>query len=179
MIQSIVIKCMLHNKLIIAVMLCYFQDILVNVYLLLPNTSIQQFTRTNKTTMVILTSLLYKSQVCRNLSTRGDKHTIHDNRRATCHCRMRTFHPTKTGVAQIARSDPLEVRSRFPVVPVHNIQYGCVELLMRFEDPITSNTTAGHRILRKFNFFNSFTRCLLALDTRHLIRRITNRTRTE
>ena len=49
------------------------------------------------------------------VSTQGDKHTIHDDRRATCHCRMRTLHPKKTGVTQIARSDLMEIISRFPV----------------------------------------------------------------
>ena len=35
------IKCMLHNKLRISVMLCYYQAVLVNVYVLRLNTSIQ------------------------------------------------------------------------------------------------------------------------------------------
>ena len=41
MIRSIVIKCMLNGKLIISVMLCYYQAVLVNVYVLRLNTSIQ------------------------------------------------------------------------------------------------------------------------------------------
>ena len=98
--------------------------------------------------------------------------------RATCHCWMRTLHPTKTGVAQIARLDPMDMRSRFPVAPVHDKQYGRAELLMRLQDPITSNTAADHRMLRKFKRFYSFTRYLLALDTRPIISRSTNRTRT-
>ena len=43
MIRSIVIKCMLHDKLIISVMLYYYQAIIVHVYVLRLNTSIQQF----------------------------------------------------------------------------------------------------------------------------------------
>ena len=143
---------MLHTKIIISVMLCYYQAMLVNVYVLRLNTSIQQFIRPNIIAMVLLTSWSHTSKVRSNVSTRGDKHTIHDDRRATCHCRMRTLHPTKTGVAQIARSDPMEMRSRFPIAPVHNNQYGRAELLMSLQDPITSNTVSDHRMLRKLNF---------------------------
>ena len=63
------------------------------------------------------------------------------------------LHPTKTGVAQIARSDPMEMRSRFPVAPVHDNQYGHAELLMRLQDPITSTTADDHCMLCKFNVF--------------------------
>ena len=153
MIQSIVKKCMLHNKLVISVMLCYYQAMLVNLYVLRLNTRIQQFIRPNTIAMLILTSWSHTSRVRSDVSTRGDKHTIHDNRRATCHCRMRTLHPTKMVVAQIARSDPMKMRSNFPVAPVHDNQYGRTELLMWLQDPITNNTTADHRMLRKFNFF--------------------------
>ena len=131
-------------------MLCYYQTMLVNVYVLCLNTSIQQFIRPNTIAMVLLTSWLHTSRVCSDVSTRGDKHTIHNYRRATCHCRMRTLHPTKTGVAQISRSDPMKMRSRFPVAPVHDNQYGRAELLMSIQDPITSNTAANQRTLRKF-----------------------------
>ena len=134
-------------------MLCYHQAMLVNVYVLRLNTSIQQFIITNNITMVILTSWSHTSRVRRYLSTRGDKHTVHDDRQDTCHCRMRTLHPAKTGVAQIARSDPMEMRSRFPVAPVHDNQYGSAELLTRLQDPITSSTADDHHMLRKFNFF--------------------------
>ena len=159
-------------------MLCYYQAMIVNVYVLRLNTSIQQLIKHNTIVIVLLTSWLHTSLVRSGVSTRGDKHTIHDYRRATFHCRMRTLHTTKTGVAHIARSDPMEMRSRFPVAPVHDNQYGRAELLMRLQDPITSNTAADHRMLRKFKFFYSFTRCLLALDTRPFISRSTNRTRT-
>ena len=84
---------MLHDKLIISVMLCFYQDILVNVNVLRLNTSIQQFIRPNDITMVLLTRWSHTSQVCSNVSTQGDKHTIHNDRRATCHWRMRTLHP--------------------------------------------------------------------------------------
>ena len=153
---------MLHNKLIISVMLCYYQAMLVNVYVLRLNTSIQQFIRPNIIAMVLLNIWSHTSRVRSDVSTWGDNHTIHDNRRATCHCRIRTLHPTKTGVAQIARSDPMEMISRFPVAPVHDNQYGRAELLMRLQDPITSNTADDHRMLRKFKFVYSFTRFLLA-----------------
>ena len=126
---------MLHTKIIISVMLCYYQAMLVIVYVLRLNTSIRHFIITNTITMVLLTRLLHTSQVCSNISTQGDKHTIHDDRRAMCHCRMRTLHPTKTGVTQIARSDIMEMRSRFPVAPVHDNQYGHTELLMSLQDP--------------------------------------------
>ena len=126
---------------------------LVNVYVLRLNTSIQQFIRPNTIAMVLLTSWLHTSRVCSDLSTRGDKHSIHDGRRATCHFQMRTLHPTKTGVTQIAISDPMEMRSRFPVAPVHDNQYGRVELLMSLQNPITSNTAADHHILRKFKIY--------------------------
>ena len=144
---------MLHDKLIISVMLCYYQAMLVNVYVLSLNTSIQQFIRPNTIAMVLLTSWPHTSRVCSDVITRGDKHTIHDNRRATCHCRMRTIHPTKTGVAQIARSDTMEMRSHFPVAPVHDNQYGRAELLMSLQDPTTSNTAADHRMIRQLIFF--------------------------
>ena len=159
-------------------MLCYYQAMLVNVYVLRLNTSIQQFIRPNIITMVLLTSWSHTSRVCSDVSTRGDNHTIHNDRRATCYCRMRTLHITKTGVAYIARSDPMEMRSRFPVAPVHNNQYGHAELLARLQDPTTSITAADHCMLCKLTFFNSFTQCLLALDTLSSIRRSTNRTRT-
>ena len=42
MILRIVIKCTLHDKLITSVMLCYYQAMLFNVYLLRLNTSIKQ-----------------------------------------------------------------------------------------------------------------------------------------
>ena len=170
---------MLYDKLIISVMLYYYQAMLVNVYILRLNTSIQQFIRPNTISMVLLTRWLHTSRVRSDVSTRGDKHTIHDNRRATCHCRMRMLHPTKTGVSQIARSDPMEIRSRFPVAPVHDKKYGRAELLMRLQDPITINTAVDHRMIRKFKLFYSFTRCLLALDTRPFISRSTDITRTE
>ena len=169
---------MLHDKLIISIMLCYYQAMLVNVYVLRLNTSIQQFIRPNTIEMMLLTSWSHTSRVRSDVSTQEDKHTIHDNRRSTCHCWMCTLHPTKTGVAQIARLYPMDMRSRFPVAPVHDKQYGRAELLMRLQDPITSNTAADHRMLRKFNFFYSFTQCLLALDTRPFIGRSTNRTKT-
>ena len=126
---------------------------LVNVHILHLNTSIQQFIRPNTIAMVLLTSWSHTSRVCSDVRTWGDKHTIHDNRRATWHFRMRTLHPTKTGVAQIARSDPMEMRSSFPVVPVHDNQYGRAELLMSLQDPITSNTAADHCMLRKLFFY--------------------------
>ena len=126
---------------------------LVNVYILRLNTIIQQFIRPNTIAMVLLTSWSHTSRVCSDVSTRGDKHTIHDSRRAMCHCRMRTLHPTKTGVAQIARSDPMEMISRFPIAPVHDNQYGRAELLMSLQDPITSNTVADHHMLCKLNVF--------------------------
>ena len=151
---------------------------LVNVYVLCLNTRIQQFIIPRTIVIVILTMWSHTSQVLGNVSTRGDKHTIHDYRRATCHCRMCTLHPKKTGVAQIARSDPVEMRSRFPVAPVNNNQYGRADLLMRLYDPITSNTAAYHRMIRKLFVFNWFTRCLLDLDTPPSISRSTNRTRT-
>ena len=147
MIRSIVIKCIFHDKLIISVMLCYYQAMLVNVYLLPLNTSIQQFIRPNTIAMVILTSWSHTSRVCRDVSTQGDKHTIRDDRLTTCHCQMRMLHSTKTGVTQIARSDPMEMRSRFPVLPVHDNQYGRAELLTIFQDPITSNTAADNCML--------------------------------
>ena len=134
-------------------MFCYYQAMIVNVYVFRLNTSIQRFIRPNTITMVLLTSWSHTSRVCSDVSTQGDKHTFHDDRQATCHCRMRTPHPTKTGVAQIARSDSMEMRSRFPVALVHDNQYGRAELLMRLQDPITSNTAADHRMLCKFNFF--------------------------
>ena len=59
----------------------------------------------------------------------------------------------KTGGAQIIRSDPMEMRSRFPVAPVHDNQYGTAELLMILQDPITSNTADDHRMLRKLKIF--------------------------
>ena len=170
---------MLHTKIIISVMSCYYQAMLFNVYILRLNTIIQQFIRLDTTAMVLLTSWSDTSRVCSDVSTRGDKRTIHDNRRATCHCRMRTVHPTKTCVAQIARSDPMEMRSRFPVALFHDNQYGRAELLMRLQDPTTSNTAADHCILCKLIFLSSFTRCLLALDIWPSISRSTNRTRTE
>ena len=46
---------MLHNKLIISDMLCYYQGMLVNVYILRLNTSIQKFIRPNTIAMVLLT----------------------------------------------------------------------------------------------------------------------------
>ena len=144
---------MLHDKLIISVMLCYYQAMLVNVYVLRLNTSIWQFISTNNIAMVLLDSWSHTIRVRSNVSTRGDKHTIHDDRRATFHFQMCTLHPTKTGVAQIARSDPMEMRSRFPVLPVHDNQYGRAELPMRLKDSITSNAAAGHHMLCKFNFF--------------------------
>ena len=143
---------MLHDKLIISVMLCYYQAMLVNMYVLRLNTSIQQFIRPNTIAMVLLTSWFHTSWVRSDVSTQGDKHTIHDDRRATCHCRMRMLHPTKTGVAQIARLDLMEMISRFPVAPVHDNQYGRAELLMGLQDPITTNTAANHRMLRKLIF---------------------------
>ena len=140
---------MLHTKIIISVMLCYYQEMLVNVYVLLLNTSIQQFIRPNTIAVVLLTSWPHTSWVHRDVITKGDKHTIHDNGRATCHCRMRTLHTTKMVISQIARSDPMEMRSSFPVVPVHDNQYGRAELLMSLQDPITRNTAADHRMLHK------------------------------
>ena len=134
-------------------MLCYFQAILVNMYVLRLNTSIQQFFRTNTIRIVLLTSWFHTSRVRSNVSTQGDKHTIHDDKQATCHWRMRKLHPTKMGGAQIVRSDPIEMTSRFPVAPFHNNQYGRAELLMSLQDPITSNTAADHRMLCKFNSY--------------------------
>ena len=83
--------------------------------------------------------------------------------RATCHCWMRTLHPTKTGVAQIARLDPMEMRSRFPVAPVHDKKYERAELLVSLQDPNTSYTAADHRMLRKliYFYFYSLDVCLL------------------
>ena len=52
---------MLHDKLIISVMLCYYQAMLVNVYVLRLNTSIQQFIIPNTIAMVLLASLLHTS----------------------------------------------------------------------------------------------------------------------
>ena len=143
---------MLHDKLIISVMLCYYQDMIVNVYVLHLKTIIQQFIRPNTIAMVLLTRWLHTSRVRSDVSTRGDKHTIYYDRRATCHFRMHKLHPTKTGVAQITGSDPMEMRSRFPVTPVHDDQYGCSELLMSLHDTITSNTAADHRMLHKLKF---------------------------
>ena len=144
---------MLHNKLIISVMLCYYQAMLVNVYVLRLNTSLQQFIRPNTIAMVLLASWSHMSQVCSNVSKWGDKHTIYDNKWATCHCRICTLHPTKTAVVQIARSDPMEMRSHFLVAPVYDNQYGRAELLMRIQDIIKSNTAADHRMLCKFKCF--------------------------
>ena len=144
-------------------MLCYYRAMLVNLYLLRLNTSIQQFIRPNTIAMVLLNISLHTSQVYSDVSTRGNKHTIQEDRQATCHCRMRMLHPTKRGVAQIKRSDPMEMRSRFPVAPVHNNQYGSAELLMSLQDPITSNTETDHCMLCKLIFFNlhSLNVCLL------------------
>ena len=144
---------MLHTKIIISVMLCYYQAMLVNVYVLRLNISIQQFIRPNTIEMVLLTSWSRTSRFCSNVRTRGDKHTIHDDRRSTCHFQMRTLHPKKTGVAQIARLDPMEMRSRFTVAPVHYSQCVRAELLINLQYSITSNTAADHRMLRKLSFF--------------------------
>ena len=149
---------MLHTKIIFSVMLCYYQAMLVKVYVLRLSTRIQQFIRPNTITMVLLTSWSHISRVRSNVSTGGDKHAIHNDRQTTCHCWMRTIYPTKMGIAQIARSDPMEMRSRFPVVPVHDNQYGHSEFLISLQDIITSNTAADHRTLRKLNIF------LLSLD---------------
>ena len=130
-------------------MLCYYQAMIVNVYVLRLDTSIQKFIRPNTIAMVLLTSWSHTRRVCSDVRKWGDKHTIHDDRRATCHCRMRTLHPTKTGVVQISRLDTMEMRSRLPVALVHNNQYGRAEILMRHQDTITSNTAADNRILRK------------------------------
>ena len=145
-------------------MLCYYQTMLVNVYVLCLNTSIQQFIRPNTITMVLLTSWSHTSRVRSDISTRGDKHTIHNYRRATCHCRMRTLHPTKTGVAQFSRLDLMEMISRFPVAPVHDNQYGRAEILMSLQNPITSNTAADNRMLSKLKniiFIHSMSACFV------------------
>ena len=135
-------------------MLRYYQATLVNVYVLRLSTSIQQFIRPNTTAMVLLISWLHTSWFSSDVSTQGYKHTIHNDIRATCHCRMRTLHPKKTGVTQIARSDPMEIRSRFPVAPVHNKKYGRAELLTSLQNTITSNTAADHRKLCKLEFYS-------------------------
>ena len=145
---------MLHTKIIISVMLCYYQAMVVNVYVLRLNTSIQHFIRPNTIAMVLLTRWSHTSRVCNDVITQGDKNTIRNNRRATCHCRMRTLHPKKTGVTQIARSDPMEIRSRFPVALVHNKKYGRAELLTSLQNTITSNTAADHRKLCKLEFYS-------------------------